>query len=586
MATASSPAATGSLLDKKSHGFSSWITGAVIAVALIGGLAYIGFHIAGDLGNVVVVSAWPYVLLGIALLIALAFEFVNGFHDTANAVATVIYTHSLDPNIAVVWSGICNLCGVLVSSGAVAFSVITLLPVELILQVSSGAGFAMVFALLIAAILWNLGTWWFGLPASSSHTMVGSIIGVGLANQLMNGHSGTSGVDWEQATKVFKVLLISPIVGFTAAALLMLYSKYGVKNILWRIVGSLIGAGAVAVLASVAFKSYIVIGSIAVVTGIIVLLGSNWVANYPALFEAPKDNTPPPLPIRLLLILTCSGVSFSHGSNDGQKGMGLIMLILIGTVPTAYALNHAVTRQDVQQFVVVSDAAGKILDGHVDKTGILGADARATVTDYIRTKQLQPDTILALRELVEDLSHEVALYKEFKDVPAGQQTNVRNDMYVASEAIRLMQKNHNPAFTADENKALTAYKTRVDKATKFIPGWVKVAVALALGLGTMVGWKRIVVTVGEKIGKEHLTYAQGACAELVAITATISAADNFGLPVSTTHVLSSGVAGTMAANKSGLQMSTLRNIAAAWVFTLPVAALLSGSLFWLFRHFA
>jgi PiT family inorganic phosphate transporter len=585
MATASSPAATGSLLDKKSHGFSSWITGAVIAVALIGGLAYIGFHIAGDLGNVVVVSAWPYVLLGIALLIALAFEFVNGFHDTANAVATVIYTHSLDPNIAVVWSGICNLCGVLVSSGAVAFSVITLLPVELILQVSSGAGFAMVFALLIAAILWNLGTWWFGLPASSSHTMVGSIIGVGLANQLMNGHSGTSGVDWEQATKVFKVLLISPIVGFTAAALLMLYSKYGVKNILWRIVGSLIGAGAVAVLASVAFKSYIVIGSIAVVTGIIVLLGSNWVANYPALFEAPKDNTPPPLPIRLLLILTCSGVSFSHGSNDGQKGMGLIMLILIGTVPTAYALNHAVTRQDVQQFVVVSDAAGKILDGHVDKTGILGADARSTVTDYIRTKQLQPDTILALRELVEDLSHEVALYKEFKAVPANQQTNVRNDMYVASEAIRLMQKNHNPAFTADENNALTAYKTRVDKATKFIPGWVKVAVALALGLGTMVGWKRIVVTVGEKIGKEHLTYAQGACAELVAM-ATISAADNFGLPVSTTHVLSSGVAGTMAANKSGLQMSTLRNIAAAWVFTLPVAALLSGSLFWLFRHFA
>jgi inorganic phosphate transporter, PiT family len=585
MATASSPAATGSLLDKKSHAFPAWITGAVVAAALLGGLVYIGFHIAGDLGNVVIVSAWPYVLLGIALLIALGFEFVNGFHDTANAVATVIYTHSLDPNIAVVWSGICNLCGVLLSSGAVAFSVITLLPVELILQVSSGAGFAMVFALLIAAILWNLGTWWFGLPASSSHTMVGSIIGVGLANQLMNGHSGTSGVDWEQATKVFKVLLISPVVGFTAAALLMLYSKYGVKNVLWRIVGSLIGAGAVAVLASVAFKSYIVIGSIAVVTGVIVLLGSNWVANYPALFEAPKDNTPPPLPIRLLLILTCSGVSFSHGSNDGQKGMGLIMLILIGTVPTAYALNHAVTRQDVQQFVVVSDAAGKILDGHVDKTGILGADPRSTVTDYIRTKQLQPDTILALRELVEDLSHEVALYREFKDVPANQQTNVRNDMYVASEAIRLMQKNHNPSFTTDENKALTAYKTRVDKATKFIPGWVKVAVALALGLGTMVGWKRIVVTVGEKIGKEHLTYAQGACAELVAM-ATISAADNFGLPVSTTHVLSSGVAGTMAANKSGLQMSTLRNIAMAWVFTLPVAALLSGSLFWLFRHFA
>jgi len=530
--TAVAPQVGGSLLDRKKHAFPSWLTGALVVTALLGGLVYVGVHIAGDLGNVTVVSWWPYVLLAVALLIALGFEFVNGFHDTANAVATVIYTHSLNPNIAVVWSGLCNLCGVLVSSGAVAFSVITLLPVELILQVSSGAGYAMVFALLIAAILWNLGTWYFGLPASSSHAMVGSIIGVGLANQLMNARSHTSGVDWEQATKVFKVLLISPAIGFSAAALLMLLSKALIK--------------------------------------------------YPTLYQAPRDNTPPPWPIRALLVLTCSGVSFSHGSNDGQKGMGLIMLILIGTVPTAYALNHAVTPHDVQQFVVASENAGQIFNAHADSKGILAADARVIVTDYLRTKQLQPDTIIAMRELVQDLSHEVALYKEFKSVPAREQANVRNDMYVVSEAIRLMLKGHNPAFTAPESANLTAYKTRIDKATKFIPGWVKVAVALALGLGTMVGWKRIVVTVGEKIGKEHLTYAQGACAELVAM-ATISAADNFGLPVSTTHVLSSGVAGTMAANRSGLQVSTLRNIAAAWVFTLPVAALLSGSLYYLFR---
>ncbi len=332
-----------------------------------------------------------------------------------------------------VWSGLWNLAGVLASSGTVAFAIITLLPVELILQVSSGAGFAMVFALLIAAIVWNLSTWWFGLPASSSHTMVGSIIGVGVANQLMNVHSGTSGVDWTQATKVFEVLLVSPLVGFGGAALLFLLSK--------------------------------------------------WLIKYPALYEAPKDNTPPPWPIRLLLILTCTGVSFSHGSNDGQKGMGLIMLILIGTVPTAYALNHAVTASDAQDFIAASEQAGKILDQHVNPRGILGSDARAEVTDYIRTKQLQPDTVLALRELVEDLNHEVALYKEFKAVPAKDQTNVRNDMYVASEAIRLMQKNHDPAFTPAENTVLANYKRQVDKATKFIPSWVKVAVALALGIG-------------------------------------------------------------------------------------------------------
>ena len=527
------PPLGGSLLDRKMKKSPAWISGAVVLVALVGGLGYIGYHISQDLGNIVITSIWPYLLLALALLIALGFEFVNGFHDTANAVATVIYTHSLEPNMAVVWSGLWNLAGVLASSGAVAFTVITLLPVELILQVSSGAGFAMVFALLIAAILWNLGTWWFGLPASSSHTMVGSIIGVGLANQLLNAHTGTSGVDWEQATKVFKVLLISPLVGFGCAALLFLLSKALIK--------------------------------------------------YPALYEAPKDNTPPPWPIRSLLVLTCTGVSFFHGSNDGQKGMGLIMLILIGTVPTAYALNHAVTARDVQDFIAASERAGHILDKHVDATGILGADARSEVTDYIRTKKIQPDTILALRELVEDLNHEVGLYKEFKSVPAKDQTNVRNDMYVTSEALRIMQKNHTPSFTPDESAALANYKSKIDKATKFIPGWVKVAVALALGLGTMVGWKRIVVTVGEKIGKEHLTYAQGACAELVAM-GTIFAADNFGLPVSTTHVLSSGVAGTMAANRSGLQISTIRNIAAAWVFTLPAAALLSGLLFWGFRH--
>jgi PiT family inorganic phosphate transporter len=305
----------------------------------------------------------------------------------------------------------------------------------------------------------------------------------------------------------------------------------------------------------------------------------------PALFTAPKGNTPPPWPIRALLIFTCSGVSFAHGSNDGQKGMGLIMLILIGTVPTAYALNHAVTGKDIQSFIAASEQAAIILDRHIDREGVLGADPRAEVTDYIRTKEIKPDTVLALRELVKDLEGDVVVYKAYKSVPANQQANVRNDMYVTSEAIRLMEKNKQPAFSADETKALTAYKATVDKATKFIPSWVKVAVALALGMGTMVGWKRIVVTVGEKIGKEHLTYAQGACAELVAMC-TISAADNFGLPVSTTHVLSSGVAGTMAANGSGLQLATIRNIAAAWVFTLPAAALLSGSLFWIFRQVA
>jgi inorganic phosphate transporter, PiT family len=526
-----SPSLRPSQFDRKFTSHPSRAGMWIFALALLAGLSYIGIHLAKDLDGATVTGFWPYVLLGLALCIALGFEFVNGFHDTANAVATVIYTNSLPPQIAVVWSGICNLTGVLLSSGTVAFAVITLLPVELILKVSSGTGFAMVFALLIAAILWNLGTWWFGLPASSSHTMVGSIIGVGLASQLMNLHSRTSGLDWSQVTKVLEALLISPLLGFAMAGILLLVSRRLLR--------------------------------------------------FPALYEAPKGNEPPPWPIRALMVGTCTGVSFFHGSNDGQKGMGLIMLILIGTVPTAYALNHNVSPAEVQSFIASSVQAGQILDRHV-QPGRPDPDARAEITDYIHTKQMQPGTLLALSQLVNELNHEVSAYNSLRSIPAEQQTNIRNDMYLTGRALRIMDPSHGSAFTAEESAALKIYQGKLDKATRFIPDWVKVAVALALGLGTMVGWKRIVITVGEKIGKERMTYAQGASAGLVTMV-TIFAADTWSLPVSTTHILSSGVAGTMAANGSGLRWSTVRAIAAGWVFTLPAAAVLSGLLYLLFH---
>ena len=525
------PPAKHSIHDKLSKKPSK--TGALIfAAVLLGGLIFIGTSIARDLSGIRMVSAWPYFLLGLALLVALGFEFVNGFHDTANAVATVIYTHSLDPQIAVVWSGFWNFAGVVTSTGAVAFTIVSLLPVELILQVGSGAGFAMVFALLVAAILWNLGTWWLGLPASSSHTLIGSIIGVGIANQLMNARSGTSGVDWAQALNIGKSLLMSPIFGFALAATLFLALKAVVKE--------------------------------------------------KKLYEAPKGTEPPPFWIRGLLILTCTGVSFFHGSNDGQKGMGLIMLILIGTVPTTYALNHAVTAGQTQDFIAVSTQTADTLNKYVVPSAAIG-DPREDVTDYIRTKEFKPNTMLALRELVNGIGTEMAIFKELKAVPQDRVRNFRNDMYLASEALRLMQKSGKPAIAAADAAILKNYKSHVDHATRFIPLWVKVATALALGLGTMVGWKRIVVTVGEKIGKNHLTYGQGAAAEITAM-ATIGAADWFGLPVSTTHVLSSGVAGTMLANHSGLQWATVRNLLMAWVLTLPVAMMLSGFLFYTFRQ--
>jgi inorganic phosphate transporter, PiT family len=503
----------------------------VFGVVLIVGVVYAGSHLLSDLSTVHNTSILPFVLLGLALLVALGFEFVNGFHDTANAVATVIYTHSLEPHVAVVWSGFWNFLGVLTSSGLVAFGIISLLPVELILQVGSKAGFAMVFALLVAAIIWNLSTWYFGLPASSSHTLIGSIIGVGIANQLMSVRTGTSGVDWGQALNIGKSLLLSPLVGFALAGLLLSLLKVVVKN--------------------------------------------------RKLYEAPVGTEPPPFWIRALLLLTCTGVSFAHGSNDGQKGMGLIMLILIGTVPTAYALNHAVTKKQSQDFIAVSEQAAAALDKYVSPNAVIG-DAREDVTAFVRTREFTPNTMLALRQLVSDIGNETVLFGELAKVPNDRVRNFRNDMYLVSEALRLMQKTHQPEIAATDWQVLANYKKHIDNATKFIPGWVKVAVAMALGLGTMVGWKRIVVTVGEKIGKDHLTYGQGAAAEITAMV-TIGAADWFGLPVSTTHVLSSGIAGTMAANHTGLQWATVRNLLMAWVLTLPVSMMLAGLLFWGFR---
>ena len=500
---------------------------------LVGGLLFTGYNVVADMNETgVKVTSWlPYLALGLALLIALGFEFVNGFHDTANAVATVIYTHSLSPNVAVVWSGFFNFLGVLLSSGAVAYGIISLLPVELILQVGSSSGFAMVFALLIAAILWNLGTWWFGLPASSSHTLIGSIIGVGIANALMHGRDGANGIDWAQATKVGYSLLLSPLVGFGCAALLLLVLRKWVRN--------------------------------------------------KALYEEPKGKTPPPLWIRGLLILTCTGVSFAHGSNDGQKGMGLIMLILVGTLPMAYALNRSIPAGQVEQFVVLARNTQQSLSVTPPAT----PDARKVLADFVESKQSHAELGPALAAVIGSIGQQVKAYGSLASVPTEASSALRNDMYLTSEAIRLLQKDKTVHFDAVTSERLAAIKKQIDNSIRFIPSWVKVAVAIALGLGTMVGWKRIVVTVGEKIGKSHLTYAQGASAELVAMM-TIGAADMYGLPVSPTHVLSSGIAGTMAANKSGLQMCTIRNLMLAWVLTMPAAIVLSGSLYWLFTQMA
>ncbi|KAF1070718.1 MAG: Low-affinity inorganic phosphate transporter 1 [Pseudomonas citronellolis] len=470
----------------------------------------------------------PLMILLAALLVALGFEFINGFHDTANAVATVIYTHALPPQAAVAWAGTCNLLGVLFSSGAVAFGIVALLPLDLLLRLDSQAGLAMIFALLIASILWNLGTWWLGLPVSSSHTLIGSIVGVGLAHGALQGHLGLSGGAWAQLLKVIEALLLSPLVGFVMAALLLLALKRLVRH--------------------------------------------------RQLFRAPEGRQPPPWGIRLLLILTCTGVSFAHGSNDGQKGIGLIMLILCACLPLTFALDRAQPPGELQRLYQLANQGQQHLARLAP--GEHPAQPREVLLGYQQDGRLTPEVLPALAAQLGSIAHTLHGQTTLAELDEPRTLALHNALYLSVETIRQLDGTER-VFDLETWSTLQALRSQALDAIRFIPAWVKVAVALALGLGTLVGWRRIVTTVGEGIGKAPLTYAQGATAQLTAML-TIGAADGFGLPVSTTHVLSSAVAGTMTANGSGLQRQTLRNMLLAWVLTLPAAVGLAAGLYWLF----
>ncbi len=477
-----------------------------------------------------------YLFLGLAIFLVIGFEFVNGFHDTANAVATVIYTNTLKPTYAVVWSGICNFLGVLTSSGAVAFSIVALLPVELIVNATSGQSFVMIAALLISAIIWNLGTWYLGIPVSSTHTLIGSIIGIGIANSVFaTGSSWWDGINWLKLQDVLISLFVSPLIGFCGVLILFLIAKSVIKQ--------------------------------------------------EDLYTAPKDNIPP-FRVRSALILTCAGVSFAHGSNDGQKGMGLMMLILVGILPSMFSLNMHTSHQAIAQLVATSQAVGPILASRLQQSSIHNLilenvqfeNGQAELTNFLKPQgQMDENTWRSLLSESQLIATKLSMRNNFVDITDSDRYQIRGDMYLVANTITKLEKQQKLA-NLDHKALLIDYRNQLDKTIKFIPYWVKITIAIALSAGTMIGWKRVVVTVGEKIGKEPLNYAQGAIAELVTMT-TIGTADYFGLPVSTTHILSSGIAGSMVANRTGVQLETVKNLLLAWVLTLPVCILLGFSTF-------
>ena len=453
-------------------------------------------------------------LLGVCLLAACAFEFVNGFHDTANAVATVIYTNTLRPWVAVVWSAFWNFIGVFVGGTGVAMAIIYLLPVETLVDANVYHGISMVGALLLAAIIWNVGTWYYGIPASSSHALIGSILGVGIAYSLLPESKGAA-VNWEAAAKTGTALLVGPLLGFALTIGMMFLFKRFVPS--------------------------------------------------KAIFKEPHKRKPPPLWIRLMLIVTCTLVSFFHGSNDGQKGVGLVMLILIGIVPTYFALDQSKNPLDLR----ASLTRVEYVMTRINRNELSPADQKNLVD--IQAESADLDRIFAGTTRVEDL-------------PRTTRFEIRRDvLLLANRAKKLLGSEKVSLSTADRKTYDDAVK-EMKTFTDYAPWWVVLMVSLSLACGTMIGWERIVKTIGERIGKEHLSYAQGASSELVA-AAMIGASTAFGLPSSTTHVLTSSIAGSMVASRGvkNINPVMVRNIALAWVLTLPVTMVLSGLLFLMFR---
>lgn len=478
---------------------------------------------------------WVLVSLILALAFVLFFEFINGFHDTANAVATVIYTKAMPPHLAVMLSGVFNFLGVLLGGVGVAYAIVHLLPVELLINVNTGHGLAMVFSLLAAAITWNLGTWYFGIPASSSHTLIGSILGVGLANALITDIPLADGVNWQKAIDIGMSLILSPMAGFAVAAL--------------------------------------------------VLLGLKWWRPLSKMHKTPEqrrkidDKKHPPFWNRLVLVLSAMGVSFVHGSNDGQKGIGLIMLVLIGIVPSQFVLDLNSTTYQIERTRDATVHLSQFYDRNRESLGeflALGKGNTAEMPELFRCNPQQTEATIA--GLLKDLDG----VSDYNTLAADTRIQVRRYLLCLDDTAKKVGKLS--GLDSREKADLEKLRKDLTATTEYSPFWVILAVALALGIGTMVGWKRVVLTIGEKIGKQGMTYAQGMSAQITAACA-IGAANIFSLPVSTTHVLSSGVAGTMVANKSGLQGGTVRTILLAWLLTLPISMGLAAGLFYLATRF-
>lgn len=478
-------------------------------------------------------------LLVLALVFVLFYEAINGFHDTANAVATVIYTRAMRSQLAVVMAGVFNFFGVLLGGLSVAYAIVHLLPTDLLLNVGSAHGLAMVFSMLLAAIIWNLGTWYFGLPASSSHTLIGAIIGIGLTNAWLTDASLVEALNIPKVIGIFMSLILSPIIGLVVAGgLIFLLRRY------WS---------------STKKRSRIHMT--------------------PADREKIDGKKKPPFWTRIALIVSAIGVSYSHGANDGQKGIGLIMLVLIGVAPAGFVVNMNASGYDITRTRDAVNHMEQYYQQHTDALSHIIQQVPPALPTPEQApgapKEFHCDSARALIA-IQRAQGMLTNLQSYDALSVDQRAQMRRLLMCIADTADKAAKL--PETSADDKRFLSKIKGDLLNTVEYAPIWIIVAVALALSLGTMVGWRRVATTIGEKIGRKGMTYAQGMSAQVTAAV-SIGVASYTGMPVSTTHILSSSVAGTMLVDGGGVQTRTIKSIALAWVFTLPVSILLSGGLY-------
>ncbi|CAL4325746.1 Low-affinity inorganic phosphate transporter 1 [Buchnera aphidicola (Eriosoma grossulariae)] len=474
-----------------------------------------------------------FYFLILSLIFVCVYEIVNGFHDIANSVITVIYTRSMSSNIAVIMASVFNFFGVILGGLSIAYTIVHLLPIEVLLNLSFFHRFLVIFFILLVVMLLNLFSWYYRLPSSSSHALIGSIIGIGFANSILFHCSLLNSINVIHIKNIFIVLICSPFFGFFIA-LFFVFLLRSLKMIL----------------------KY-----------------NNIINMDPVFYKNKFNKTRPPFLIQMTLILSAIGLSYAHGSNDGQKSIGLIMLILMSILPGYFVLN--LNSAPVE--IIHTQKSIKYFKEYYQLNNLHAMNSYSvSIKKHFYSKySYYDDPFLSSMNYVNHIMNNVSNYR---------QLGITERIYIHRLLLLISNHINKKLILSNINQGdkifLKKLQFNILKSTEYAPLWIIFMVAFFLSIGSIIGWRRISVTIGKKIGQKNMTYGQAISIQMTS-SISIGLANYVGFPVSTTHISSSAVMGVMLISRGGIQLKTVKNIFLAWVLTIPISIFLSGLLYWM-----